>query len=349
MGEYKRQHFVPKFYLKNFAIDEVKKSIALYNHRIAQYVPRATIKGQAYDNYLYGKDGSIEKELQSFEDAVAILLANPITKINPPDNPKDFNLLREYMLVQHFRTKKAGNEILDSLNAGIKAINPFMPSDQQLPPEGTLSHDFPSLLSLYNALEYLPLTNYLVMRSFVNLTQYPFITSDHPVIVYNQWMESKGSYMGATGLAVKGLQMFLPIHPRLMYCLYDPYIYDFAQKNSGTVAIESEEIILQLNQLQYLFSDEHLYFDGTLTEQYFKELTEANKHLRRPSTAISMVIPSVSSKERWQFFHSSVDPHNNLQLPFFTYTEHSKIIDLKDGLPLLRHPSFEKLRKKSLS
>lgn len=346
MGEYKRQHFVPKFYLRNFAIDEEKKAISLYNHRTGKYVPRATIKGQAYDDYLYGKDGAVEKDLQSFDDAVATLLANPITKINPPDNPKDFNLLREYILVQHFRTKKAGDEILASLNAGIKAINPFMPPGQQLPPEGTLSHDFPALLSLYNALEHLPLMNYLMPRSFVNLTNYPFITSDHPVIVYNQWMESKDFYMGATGLAVKGLQIFLPVHPRLMYCLYDPFIYDFAKKDSGTVAIESEKVILQLNQLQYLFSDEHLYFDGSFTEEYFKDLIETSKHLRTQSTAVSMVLPPKDQKEKWLLLHSSIDPHNSLQLPFLTFTEQSKTIEIKDGLPQLRHPSFKNLRRK---
>lgn len=71
MGEYKRQHFLPKFYLKNFAIDEEKKAISLFNHRTVKYIPRATIKGQAYDDYLYGNDGVVEKDLQSFEGAAA--------------------------------------------------------------------------------------------------------------------------------------------------------------------------------------------------------------------------------------------------------------------------------------
>jgi hypothetical protein len=347
MGDYKRQHFVPKFYLRNFAVDEDKKCIALYNHKTRKYIPRATIKGQAYGNYLYGNDGAVEKDLQPFEEAVAKLFANPISKINPPDNPKDFHLLREFMLVQHFRTPKAGNEVLDSLNAGLKAITPFLRPDEQLPPDGKLSHDFPALLSLYNALDRLPLMNYLTVRSIVNLTPYPFITSDHPVVVYNQWMEGRGLYLGATGIAVMGLQMFLPIHPRLMYCLYDPFIYDFSNKDSGTVGIESEEVILQLNELQYLFSDEHLYFDGSLSERYFTELIKTSKQLRRQSTAVSSVIQPQDQTEDWLLLHSSIDPHNNLQLPFFAFSEHSKTIDLKGGLPQLRHPSFEKIRGKS--
>jgi hypothetical protein len=347
MGKSKEQHYVPKFYLRNFSIDESRKNISLYNRRTSKYIPSAPIKGQGKDDYTYGKDGTVENDLQTFDDAVADLLSNPISKIIPPNNSDDFNLLKEFVLVQHFRTLKAGAELLDRLNAGIKAVNPLLPPDQRLPPGSTITHDFPTLVSLQNALEHLPLMNYLIPISFVNLTDYPFITSDHPVIFYNQWMESKGVYLGATGLAVKGLQIFLPVHPRLIYCLYDPFVYEVIPKNAAAIRIESDDIVLHLNQLQYLFSDEHLYFDGSFTEQYFTDLVSTSKHLRPRSLAVSVVLPANTPDEKNLLLNSSVDPHNKLQLPFFQFTEESREHELPNGLPLLRHPSFENLKRKA--
>ena len=76
-------------------------------------------------------------------------------------------------------------------------------------PELKLVHENPALLSLDKAIQHLSLINHLAIKSIVNLTNFPFITSDAPVALYNQWMEKNGSYVGATALAVKGFANLL--------------------------------------------------------------------------------------------------------------------------------------------
>ena len=224
MAAKEEHHFVPRFYLKNFSNNGDRASIQLYNHGISRFIAQASIKDQARERFFYGKDDVIEDELGKLERAVALLFHDPITKMLPPVEQEKFNLLREFIVIQLFRTKKATNDMMNGLNHALQTIGPVLYANWR--PDLKLVHENPALLSLDKAILHLPLINHLAIKSIVNLTNFPFITSDAPVALYNQWMEKSGSYVGATALAVKGLQIFLPIHPRLMYCLYDPYIYE---------------------------------------------------------------------------------------------------------------------------
>jgi hypothetical protein len=60
-------------------------------------------------------------------------------------------------------------------------------------------------------------------------------------------MEKKGLYLGSAALAVKGLQIFYPIHPRLMLVFYDPETYNGDAPNC--MKTESIQKVHQLNAL----------------------------------------------------------------------------------------------------
>jgi hypothetical protein len=188
----KKQHFVPQFYLRNFALDDEKEFISSYHHKSEKFIIDVPIKSQAYKNYIYGKDGLVEKDLSHFEAKVANLISEPLKKINPPGTIEEFNLLKEFILIQHSRTAKAGAEAMAAINAGYQAIRPYLKKEDQLPSEFHISHEYPSLISLYHALDHSYLMNHLMMKSIVNMTDLAFITSDTPVVTYNQWMEQQG-------------------------------------------------------------------------------------------------------------------------------------------------------------
>jgi hypothetical protein len=346
MGAYDEHHFVPRFYLKNFSNNGDRASIQLYNHDVARFIPQASIKDQAREKFFYGKDNEVEKELGKLETAVGLLFHDPITKILPPAEPDRFNLLREFILIQLFRTKKAAANLIDGLNEAMQKIGPVLRADW--PSDIKIAHENPALLSLYKAIEHLPLINHLAIKSIVNLTEFPFITSDAPVALYNQMMENSGSYMGATALAVKGLQIFLPIHPRLMYCLYDPYVYECGIDSNMIVKMEDDRDIHQLNALQYLFSDNHLYSDNNVSREYLEYIVQESKGFRienRSITQINEVRNPGRTDSQWFLFNSFKDPHFNLDLSFFIIKKEALAVALQAGLPVLRHPSFESLRE----
>lgn len=65
----------------------------------------------------------------------------------------------------------------------------------------------------------------LKVKLLINTTVTPFITSDHPVIRYNQFLEMRRHPGGNAGLAAKGLQVFLPLSPKHMLLFYDDWVY----------------------------------------------------------------------------------------------------------------------------
>lgn len=346
----RKQHFVPQFYLRNFSLDEKKIGISSYNHKADKFFVDVPIKSQAYKSYIYGEDGLIEKDLSVFEARISALIADPINKINQPSNPEDFNLLKEFVLIQQSRTFKAGTEALATINTAFDASRPFLKKKDQLPKDIYISHKYPTLLSLYHALDHAYLMGHLAMKSIVNMSKLSFITSDNPIASYNTWMEQQNYYAGATALAAKGLQIFLPIAPRLTYCFYDPYIYQLGDPDKGFVETTSETDVHQLNALQYLFSDSQLFFSEKILSQiYIKDLVKESNHLRVSGRPISKVFTTrnEAGKETNTIFNSFLDPHFGLELPFIQLTARGRTEKLSTGLPEARHPSFNEIKNKS--
>lgn len=60
MPSKKNQHFVPRFYLKNFSNDKKKNFIGLFNIDSEVHIENAKLKTQASRDYFYGKDGKVE-------------------------------------------------------------------------------------------------------------------------------------------------------------------------------------------------------------------------------------------------------------------------------------------------
>jgi hypothetical protein len=62
MPDNKNQHFVPQFYLRNFAADQEQRSVNLFNIARARAIHRASIKNQCSRDYWHGSDDPIFEE-----------------------------------------------------------------------------------------------------------------------------------------------------------------------------------------------------------------------------------------------------------------------------------------------
>lgn len=341
MADKKRHHYIPRFYLKRFSINNDGKFIGLYNLNNKKFIQNAPLKSQAYENFLYGEDDKIENALAEMEGRVAKMFCCWIDDklFYPPlVNTNGFMLLARFILYQAYRTPKSGNDLMEIINQGLKTVlKEFNPELWKNIIDGEITHRNPVLLALFNAIKHNYLLNFLDCRFLVNLSLLPLITSDAPVVLYNHLMEQAKNYIGATGLAVKGLQIFYPIHPRLMICLYDPSVYDFGNGCINCCSIESNEEIHQLNGLQLINSNSQLFFDDSISEEYIKKLLNDFEEHRKISKNINKFINQDNNK---YFFTSSENAQINLHLNFF------KLIvdptDYKNEIAPLRHPSLKR-------
>jgi hypothetical protein len=181
------------------------------------------------------------------------------------------------------------------------------------------------------------LLNYLDCKILVNLSTLPFITSDAPVVFYNQLMEKANNYVGATGFVAKGLQIFYPIHPRLMICLYDPQVYDFGKGCENCAGTESVEAINQLNALQFINCQSQLFFDDSISEEYIHKLNKEYYSYRGTKKNINKI---VIQNDRKFFFTSAEEAHINLKLDTFQFKLDPDLF--KDIICPLRHPTFQR-------
>jgi len=108
MAEKKKQHYVPKFYLRNFAQGADGKRISLCVVDGLQVVAEAGLDGQRYENYFYGADGVVEDQLQKMEtDAAAIIGEVLRTGLPPASGSADAVELFCFVAAQAGRTKHA--------------------------------------------------------------------------------------------------------------------------------------------------------------------------------------------------------------------------------------------------
>lgn len=340
----KRHHYIPRFYLKRFSVNNEGKFLGLYNLNNRKFIPNAPLKSQAYENFLYGEDDEIENALAEMEGKVSQMF-NYWTEERllypPPKETNGFKLLKRFILYQAFRTPKSGVDIMEKLNEGLKTVvKEIKPDLWKHFKDGELIYENPVLLGLFKSIEHDGVLNHLDCKFLVNLSLLPFITSDSPIVLYNQLLEKADNYIGATGFVVKGLQIFYPIHPRLMICLYDPCVYDFGDNNEDCSSTESIEEVHQLNGLQLANCKSQLFFDDLISEEYIIELCTHFEEYRGTAKNINKII---NQENRKFFLTSSEDIHIGLDLDFFKLKVNPN--DFKNEIAPLRHHSLEHPKK----
>ncbi|OHV11181.1 hypothetical protein BH688_07600 [Kushneria phosphatilytica] len=109
----------------------------------------------------------------------------------------------------------------------------------------------------------LAFNNYLMLQDLKicllkSVTEEKFITSDNPVVLYNQLFEGVGGFP-KTALGQKGLQIFIPISPRMVILFYDSSTYESRFKKNGSVPLGAADVRC-VNKLQWASALENIYF-----------------------------------------------------------------------------------------
>jgi hypothetical protein len=280
MADKKKQHYVPRFYLKQYSNDET--NIGLYNAISDKYFLSIPLRSQGYEDYLYGKNPDIENFLGKMENefkTVIEYIKFHNGRIYFPN--KYYRNILLYTLIQLNRTmmekdlyEKQSIEMIrisSELNPNIKSLRT---KDIKIKFAGVL----PYCISI--AVKNVHYIYDLDYRILINKTNDEFITSDNPVVKFNNFMNQFNLPSGGTGLISKGLQLFFPITKKYLLFLFDKNVYKVGVFFRKYVAIKSKRDVKKINALQYLNCRESIYFSSNVGEYYIRRLLTRYKKNR---------------------------------------------------------------------
>ncbi len=285
----KNQHYVPKFYLRNFSYQNNKKEIGIYNIQNSIFFNKAKLKTQGSKTYYYGKDKIIENSLERLENLIATTFFHVCKTNSLPiaESYEHFSLLL-FIAQIHLRNPVT----IGGVTAGIVELRkqlleeyPSIDIDKFIP---TIKPDEAIQLSISQLILIASILSDLDYKLVINRSPVSFISSDFPIVKYNQFIEKNKLGYIKSGFASLGLQIFLPISPELLLTLYDPQIYKFGNKKDKIIVLKEQQDIDQLNLLQLLNCLTTLFFDESICETYIKSLHKRSTKFQRANIAKAM-------------------------------------------------------------
>lgn len=337
--EKRQQHYVPKFYLRNFSVRGDGKSIVLFQPEKGRFVQSAAIKSQCCRPFFYGRDGQMEDTLCSLEGVAATLLRAIIERNDlPRQQSQEWLILLHFVLLmssrnpvpaeQHVMSNAQIYQALNNLSEGLIAPDPTITSEEAL--KMALDHVDTDVLFCKD----------LCMKLLVNNTEIPFITSDYPIVRYNQYLESRKWPGAHTGLGIVGLQLFWPLTPRHQLMIFDGLTYKVGSRREVAVHLSCSEDINQLNLLQMLNCDRIVYGNELAEERYFKQLAiqAAGYQQANPKTEVVPVTLIIDGERRQEEVIRQVAPNwkINMRLSKINLTKRSKQAVFTNHLSQLR-------------
>lgn len=347
MTEKKNHHFVPRFYLRYFSNHSDGKSIGVWNIQKALFIRHASLRDQACAEYFYGKDSSIEDSLGQMEGVAANVLNNmTLTQTLPSERSEERKMLLIYLVSQAERTQSAADLLNESID---KFIHTTYKDDKRVKdslPNVRLGVENAALHVLSMIPRILPATTDLGMKLLVNLTDHEFLTSDHPVIKYNQFMRSRKWPGAHNGWIVMGLQLFFPISPRQYLVLYDKDLYRVGFRQKQVIEIGNVQDVDQLNALQLVNSNRNIYFNDLVKQEYVEELHRIYSNKRISDKMSVDEFHQINTEPKLR--RSLIISHQNnikmeLKLSFISETKKAKRRQLGPSMSNPRNPHLLEL------
>lgn len=283
MSRVKFQHYVPRFYLKQFCF-EIRKSTGYtycYDKFDSKVRPN-NINRVAGQNYFFDDSGSPVQPIESGLRKLESKFKTTYKKLCKFENLnllsyKEKILTSLYIVTQETRTY----EMRESLRSGLSLLRESIESRgveltseqkdefEEALTEGSLRDmhreilkDIPDFAVIIFQMKWI-----LIRNTF----DVPFWTSDHPI---TKWNDEDHGFYGNLGYLSSGIQIFFPLTPKLCLCFCDPVKYSSLPALGETQTIEN---VTHQNWLQLMFSTRHIFSninDFTLAEEYLMKHPE---------------------------------------------------------------------------
>jgi hypothetical protein len=312
-----QQHYVPRFLLKNFTYGK-KPKIFVYDKSNDKRF-QTNIKNVAAENGFYELE--LEDSVLTLEPGLAHLEANTsgiIEKLVKEKTVKALNehevvILAVFLAVQFVRIKehRLRFEHLGKLFA--QKLRDMGATEENIVevtrgPVGVPEDKLIGFKSVLGAKEFVPHFLNKVWVLFETTRKHPFFISDNPITLHNE--VDYGPY-GNLGLAVRGIEIYLPISSTLCLALLCPSIADEFQKahenirmldqiapgladsvmnneaaariffkgfKNGTPIKVIEDNVTMINSLQVMYSSRFVYCETNTFELVERMIGDSQKY-----------------------------------------------------------------------
>lgn len=281
----KIQHYVPRLYLRNFSAKSGKCFFIYSFDKTTTSKFLVNIKRIGCERYFYeipgDSDQLIEKTLGRIESGFntayqKLIKAEDSTCLTNEDKIS----FAYFIATQWIRTKEQRETIKDLIDQLTKQLlKDELSKELENQVEKANTEQFIRLVHR-DVLKGIPLYSDIILNKkwilFINKTDTPYWTSDHPINLYNPI--SFGPF-GNLGLLSKGIQIYFPLTIKLSLCLCDPD-YSFPDKYE----ISNIQNIIFQNHLQVKWSTRYILSlneDFSLAETIIRENPELKEINRR--------------------------------------------------------------------
>ncbi len=253
------QHYVPRFYLKNFALvkgvgRKEKAFISFYQFEDEFYKEHIPTKSVCYKEYFYGEDGKVENEFANREKEWANVINEIIQNKQFVLDNEQKKLLKQFAIYQYCRTLATYNHgkrmMSEMLSQTFINNNPGVDEEivreivtKKVDKQVNVADVINSCDELVDLIEDLDIA---IIRCN---TSKKLITSDMPVIVMNPFC------VGKAGMANVGIVILFPISPEILIVIYDGKIY---QNCKGDVVISNDSDVEKINMYQIISAEERI-------------------------------------------------------------------------------------------
>ncbi|MBL7968648.1 MAG: DUF4238 domain-containing protein [Prolixibacteraceae bacterium] len=349
MANKKNQHFVPQFYLRRFTRTMKSPFIELFIYSSQSHVKNAPIKNQASEKHFYDNDNSIENMLEIIEGEAAKSLKKIDHTGKLSKSKIDHINILAFSFFQLARTKQHAKEVQTTINKIYQQIYKDDPRFKGFFDNYRIEIEKPATFSIGIISKILRQTVDLKIKLIVNKTNQRFITSDNPVLGYNQFLEKRKVQGSITGIALKGIQYFLPIDSNNCLVFYDSKTYKVGKWYSNIILVKNKKEIDLINLLQFLNCEDHIYFNDETEIDYIRNLYQKSKKYEKAGIPIVNEYPEISFNdgENASLIHSyKTDLKIGLEVSFIRECKRAKKYKMEKKLVHLRN---EKLIESELN
>jgi len=190
--------------------------------------------------------------------------------------------------------------------------------------EFTIEKTNPAVYAIGLATQAYPLICDLGMKLLINDASEVFVTSDNPIVMYNQLMNFN-TFGSNCGYACKGVQIFVPLDSRKTMMLYDRDAYRVGNENEPVVHITNVQDVYELNTLQFVSAVDNIYYED-LNLNAVALHKKAKPFLRAHKSDVGAYLqPDEPNKKNVQIVRTSqVDIRTHLSLSFVSVRASAK-------------------------
>lgn len=261
----------------------------------------------------------MERAISGLEgEAAAVLRKIDQYQSLPPRFSADHVTLATHMVMQQARTEyeaEALNEINDAMVQ--RLMGPKMAAEGIDLSKFKVNLAEPGAFSVAIASRISPLALDLHYKLLADQTGEGFVTSDNPVVAYNQLLSFR-TFGSNCGIAAKGLQLYFPIDPRKLIVFYDGAAYRVGSGDNIVVNVTSPADIYALNTLQVIGASANIYFQGEHLDTVALH-RKAQPYFRTRKARVRVLKGEESASERSELLATSrEDVRTNLSLTFMS-------------------------------